>query len=261
MPATRASGLRGTFGRLIVVPRLALFSQSHDSCPLAIRLSMLIQRGTDRPLGIAAPHLRGLFPGDPALAQQWPLLLDILEDEGSMGFVNASADFFRAWEVAIPAQRHVESFVDAIRVPLLQELRDALTDVGCETTAELYVRAGMPGGRETVQNMIQAHFGIPIGGPCRLWAGMWAWEDLHWEVKTSFPVSGPPAADRAVAELRHAGFRSWQDKVMTRLRPIDEAMLGRPTFQEEIVAWRARGLSYVIAASGVLLPRAGLYRD
>lgn len=70
--------------------------------------------------------LRALEPSNPELARQWPLLLDVLDEEGSMGFTQADASLFKTWAGYYDARKHMVDFMNHMREPLLEALRDAL---------------------------------------------------------------------------------------------------------------------------------------
>jgi hypothetical protein len=60
------------------------------------------------------------------LDRQWKLFLDVLEEEGSMGFTKPNADLFTAWAQQRGATVHVEGFVEMLRDPILVTLNQVL---------------------------------------------------------------------------------------------------------------------------------------
>jgi hypothetical protein len=127
--------------------------------------------------------LRNLLPADPELARQWPLLLDVLESEGSMGFTTPDPQLFRVFERSREARDHIELFMDSIRMPLLQGLAKTL---GVEETEIAFEARGKK--RRMVfpaQRMMSVAFRIPPSDKPRIWAAVWAWDGLGFEIKTT----------------------------------------------------------------------------
>ena len=123
------------------------------------------------------PGLRALRPQSPMLAEQWPLFLDVLEKEGSMGFTRPDTDLFRAWTKYVPAREHMIDFVDTLRLPLLEVLRDALT--GTQPGARRADLADFASRGKTTPRVVVPRLGkvsvgfrVPASGPERLQVGM-----------------------------------------------------------------------------------------
>jgi hypothetical protein len=72
------------------------------------------------------PSLRRLRPRNDFLALQWPLLLDILEDEGAVGITDPNPELLEVWARSFRARDHTVGFVESLRAPMLEGLRDAL---------------------------------------------------------------------------------------------------------------------------------------
>jgi hypothetical protein len=209
--------------------------------------------------GRVLPGLRGLVPTDDGLRAQWPLFLDVLEEEGSMGFTKANAELFQAWAKYPYARQHLMDFVDSIRRPALDALRTELVsaaarDPACPTSAEVATR-GKTKKRAVVPRMgkILVGFSVPEGTPERLWVGLWGWEEPHFIVEVPYPAEGsdPAARAAAVEALLEAGFDSWRDRLLTRYLALDPHVLDAPDLQERVLHF-AKDSFASIASSGVL---------
>jgi hypothetical protein len=77
--------------------------------------------------GRLAHALQALQPRSRYLAEQWPILLDLLEGEGTLGFTTPKPDMFEIWARSHTATQHVHSLFDAVEGPFLEDLRTLLT--------------------------------------------------------------------------------------------------------------------------------------
>jgi hypothetical protein len=109
------------------------------------------------------PALRMLRPSNDALAAQWPLFLDVLEEEGSMGFTNAKPELFEAWARFPDARGHMIDFVDSIREALLDALREELLRPGNGTMARQEL-AGFAGRGRKQDRVISPALGKVVAG-------------------------------------------------------------------------------------------------
>jgi hypothetical protein len=209
--------------------------------------------------GRVLPGLRGLVPTDDDLRAQWPLFLDVLEEEGSMGFTKANAELFQAWAKYPYARKHLMDFVDSIRRPALDALRAELASAGradpaCPTIAVVATR-GKTKKRAVVPRMgkILVGFSVPEGTPERLWIGLWGWEEPHFIVEIPYPAEGsdPAARTASIEALMNAGFESWRDRLLTRYLALDSGLLDAPDLQERVLDF-AKSSFALIASSGVL---------
>jgi hypothetical protein len=115
--------------------------------------------------------LRALPLADPDLRRQWPLFLAVLDQEGSMGFTRAEPELFDAWALMRQARDHVAEFVEAVRWPILDALRDALG--GSEAAADFYrSRGGRPLLAQGGWGQSDMPLRVPADGPARVRAGM-----------------------------------------------------------------------------------------
>jgi hypothetical protein len=199
-----------------------------------------------------------LKPRDPRLAGQWPLFLDVLESEGSMGFTKADINLLRAWHQAVPARAHVADLMEAIRRPLLEALRDELSDGADNTDREhlagFEVRGRVKRAVFLLQREIQVRFQIPTPGPTRILVSISNyWDDhLRLHVKTPYPAAvDPAAAATAVATLKDSGFRSWRDQFLEHLYALNDDRLLSPTLPDDLIE-RVRTSFHAIVRSGVL---------
>jgi len=200
------------------------------------------------------PELRALCPQNPILAEQWPLFLDVLEKEGSMGFTRPDIDLFRAWAKYGPARQHMIDFVDTLRRPLLEVLRDALAvtqpGVGRADLAD-FVSRGTKTPRVVVPRLghVAVGFRIPASGPERLQAGM---HHGHGEPGFVIDVHAPdtPARTPAFNKLSPNGFWEWPKGVGSDLSLTNELLLSAD-LQEKVIEF-SRTRFQMIADSGIL---------
>lgn len=203
------------------------------------------------------PELRALRPQNPMLAEQWRLFLDVLEKEGSMGFTRPDTDLFRAWTKYVPAREHMIDFVDTLRLPLLDALRDALTvtQPGARR-ADLadFASRGKTTPRVVVPRLgkVSVGFRVPASGPERIQVGMHHGHQGEGEPYFAIEVLAADTAARAPAldTLSPHGFWAWRNWVGTELALTDELLLS-PDLQEQVIEF-SRTRFQMIADSGVL---------
>ena len=200
------------------------------------------------------PRLRTLPLTDEGLASQWPLFLEVLEAEGSMGFTQPDPDLFAAWGASVPARNHMIDFLDTLWMPMLDSLRDALAEDGeavpHESVAGVVTKGQAKKAVHPYLGKVLVRFQVPASGPEWIWAGMWGWEDPRFVVEVAYPTGGGAAA-RAVTVMRRAGFESWRDRVLSRYLPLDANALARETLNDDVLAFAADSF-HVIVRSGLL---------
>jgi hypothetical protein len=81
------------------------------------------------------PGLRDLPIRRHALQLQWLLFLDVLEREGSMGFMHPDPEMFTALQTVRRAGAHLDDFLKSVQVPLLDALNRSL---GVHGPADFY---------------------------------------------------------------------------------------------------------------------------
>lgn len=201
------------------------------------------------------PALRNLPVEDPLLASQWRVFLDVLEEEGSMGFTRPDAELFSAWSLMRQASGHVEEFVEAVRWPILAALHDALG--GSADSADFYRSRG---GRAVLSRgkwgKADMPVRIPIDGDIRLRVGVFGYNPptrfvvaphngRRWVTRLR---SLPPEGQRAVEYLLERGFREYD---LHAFLELDEQLLASPTLEEDVVAWTRERFGDIVA-SGLL---------
>jgi hypothetical protein len=195
--------------------------------------------------------LRMLRPSNEKLAVQWPLLLDVLEDEGSMGVTRVKPELLRAWAQAVPARQHAVAFMQGMRPSLLAGLQEALEPVFPDLAPEDRASAAdtPTAGRRP---QVDVNFFIPSGGEARLAAQLWAWEDFRFTVSVRYPADNrSEAAKAALASLDAAGFANWENSWLWRSLPLDDELLANTGLTDRLLEW-ARETFDLIAATGVL---------
>jgi hypothetical protein len=206
------------------------------------------------------PALRSMQSGDTTLGDQWRLFLDVLEEEGSMGFTKPQPDLFRALERVRVAGKHIEEFVRAVQLPLYEALLDALG--GDETSAAIYrTRGGGLYVGKSWNGIIETAFRIPPTGPPAVRAGVFGFnppvrffvaphQGRRWAARVA---RLEPEAQAAVRFLIERGFR---DHDLHAFLELDDDRLVSPTLEEDIVEWAHDRFSN-IAQSGLLVFMVG----
>jgi hypothetical protein len=203
------------------------------------------------------PGLRELKPQDAELARQWPLFLDVLESEGSMGFTQPDQNLFNAWAQFAAARKHMVDFVGHVREPLLGTLRNELATARGEGDARESLAGFKTYGKvkRTVTprlGKVVVEFRIPADGKMRLWAGVWGWGDPRFFVELPFPrMDESDSARAAVAELKKGGFKSWRDRHLTRYLPLTADLLGAADLEEQVVDFARESFALVVL-NGIL---------
>lgn len=201
------------------------------------------------------PGLRQLCPVDVQLAVQWPLFLDVLEEEGSMGFTQSNPDKFRAWADYPAARNHVSDFVDSVRRPLLASLQHALgPDLGApDQRASFSTRGKVQRAVTTRLGKILVGFRIPATGPERLTAGVWGWGEPRFIVEIPFPRLDvdPEKRNAAVGSLLERGFESWRDRILTNYLSLNDDLLQSAELEDRVVTFAGECFA-AIALSGIL---------
>lgn len=202
--------------------------------------------------------MRALSPSDPDLRAQWPLFLDVLEEEGSMGFTRADAQLFNAWARYPGAREHLMAFVESLRRAILEGVNRELSAVAGEDS-ELprdasEVKVGKAGRVVTPRRgKIAVGYNVPAQRPGeRLRIGLWGWDEPRFLVEIPWPsASGDPERQsRVVQELLDAEFESWRDKQLTRYLKLDDALLSSPDLSKEVFTFVAESVR-LLAQSGV----------
>jgi hypothetical protein len=187
------------------------------------------------------PALRAMESRNAALSQQWPLFFDVLEEEGSMGFTRPQPELFRLFGELRAVMKHTDEFVEALQIPLLEALVNALG--GSEGAADIHRGRGgrmhIARSRNAITDII---FRVPASGEQRIRAGLFAYNPpVRFYVA---PMSGrtwvarmaglSPNAQDAVRFLISRGFR---DRDLHSFLELDEHTLRDPNLEENVVEW------------------------
>jgi PD-(D/E)XK nuclease superfamily len=188
-------------------------------------------------------ELRGLKIESVALKSQWATLLDVFEEEGSMGFTEPKPELFEVYGHMRTAAAHTDRFLEVLRHPLLDALRSARG--GGKDKADL---AGDPKRKPVIMRSrngaAEIPFVVPAGGRIRVRAGLFAYDP-----PTRFAIA-PHGAERLTASLDprevrvrdaliDAGFRErkGQQRDLRALLDLDEEILRSDQLEERIVDW------------------------
>jgi hypothetical protein len=197
---------------------------------------------------LGAVRWRALLPGmrrfdfqDPVLGEQWRLFLDVLEEEGSMGFTRADPTLFTIWAQQRVARKHVEELLRLLQPPLLVALQGTLGG-GTDSADSYRTRSGRPVVSWAVWGKADLPFRVPRNGPPRVRAGL-----MGWSPPVSFfvePHGGAswirgargrgPAVERAVHGLLDLGYHA---KHFRAYLPLPDELLTSSTLEEKIVTW------------------------
>ena len=197
------------------------------------------------------PGLRRLRPRDASLAEQWSLFLDVLEQEGSMGFTQPQPELFGDFARARLATRHMEEFLRVLVHPLLDALRDVL---GGEDSAGLYWKNHGRFSRASHSNTIDIPLRVPAGGPWRIRAGV-----IGWTPPAAFYISPAPnqrwSRRQFAPEVRTSVEKlvagEFEPEWMTAYLKLTEELVLAPDLEEQVISW-ARARFVDLRDSGLL---------
>jgi hypothetical protein len=199
--------------------------------------------------------MRAMKSVDQKLNDQWPILLDVLEAEGSMGFTKPRPDLFEALGQVRASGNHIAEFVRAVQVPLHAALVDALG--GDDTAAAIYrTRGGGLYVGKSWNGIIETAFRIPPSGPPAIRSGVFGFnppvrffvaphQGRRWAARLA---RLDPKAQAAVRFLFERGFR---DHDLHAFYDLDRRALQSPTLEEDVVEW-AHARFVDIVQSGLL---------
>lgn len=188
--------------------------------------------------GRILPLLRRLAPMPAEVGVQWRALLDVLEEEGSMGFTTPDADLLVAWTKARRAEAHVVLLVDALE----------------ETARGIELRLGSGGEHEATQPFKtaasgrrihvtggDARFGlrIPRGGPERIRLGLRGWQPpLRAMLAVRAAKDGDDPAFARRASLLANGYEERAgSRFLVKYREISETEMSDPDLPELVGRW------------------------
>lgn len=182
-------------------------------------------------------ELRALPVADPSLAIQWPLLLDVVEDEGSMGVTKVKPELLRTWADFPKARAHAVAFMEGLRAPLLVALQEALEPAFPDL--DLVGRAAVsPTPSNGRKPQVDVQFFVPRGGEMRISAQLWAWEDFRFAVSARYPSDDRSTqAKAAISQLAGSGFENFKNRWLWRSRPLDDKLLDSPNLADELLTW------------------------
>jgi len=198
------------------------------------------------------PDMRRFTFRDPQLGEQWLLFLDVLEEEGSMGFTRADPALFTIWAQQRVARKHVEDLLRMLQPPLLVALQDRLGG-GADAADSYRSRNGRPVVSWAAWGKADLPFLVPKGGPARVRAGL-----MGWSPPVSFfvePHGGGswirgargkgPGVQRAVHGLLDLGYHP---KHFRAYLELPEDLLTSATLEETIVAWASERFGEIVGS-------------
>lgn len=201
------------------------------------------------------PDLRSLAPKNDALRRQWPLFLDVLESEGSMGFTKADLNLFHAWGATVTARSHAEDFVEAVRHPIRDEVARLVMERGlaenAETACAFETRGRVKRAVFPSLGKMLFRLQVPSGQPARIQAGLWGHGDPRFVVETPFPKVFDTTAGHAVDRLLGVGFRSWRDRVLENFLRLDDSLIQSDALQDAAIGFSAQSIATILD-SGLL---------
>ena len=199
-------------------------------------------------------RMRELTPANKLLADQWPLFLDVLEKEGSMGFTSPQASLFQAWSQYPQARKHIVDFINTVREPLEQALSAAIAAApGEKPRPRLVTRGKSKVAVAKYLGKILVRFDLGPPGPEWIQAGVWGWGEPRFFVELPYPKGGgsSEAAAEVTAALREQGFESWKEQILSCYLPLDDALLQATDIEDHVLRFASRCFEQ-IATSGIL---------
>ena len=197
------------------------------------------------------PGLRELRPRPALLADQWSLLLDVLEEEGAMGFTQPDPELLRAWTLARGARKHVELLLNSIQDRLVASAEEM---VGKEGSVSLVPPAPRSAIRITSGDAY-FEFRLSEDGPRRLRVGLrGSGPPLRALVAFRRP-EGHDAGSEAALALRRAEELDFDARSGSRFsylyKALGDAEIGSPDLPEHVAGWIEEQMT-ALWATGVL---------
>jgi hypothetical protein len=207
------------------------------------------------------PGLRALKPSNADLAKQWPLLLDVLEEEGSMGFTQADPGLFKTWAGYYDARKHMIDFMNHVREPLLEALREALGP-GLPADERHHLAAYRRPGKAKIVvvkprlGKVPVRFRVPADGPERISTGLWGWGEPRFVVEVPYPRSGTRRERVAITSLLGLGFENWREKdqVLWRHMPLDDELIQSDELEGRVLGFAHESFEKLVASGLLDLP-------
>lgn len=199
-------------------------------------------------------RLRSLRPRNTTLCKQWPLFLDVLEYEGSMGVVRIDPELLMTWARAAPARHHAVALAESLRNPLLEALRDVLQLARPERPRWELASASdaIPDGRRP---QIDLEYTVPAGGDVSVVSQLWAWEDFRFAVSVKYPANDRTSKARAaIAYLARVDFGNWKNLWLWRSMPLHEELLKSDGLVETLLEWAREGFAHIVESGILELP-------
>lgn len=191
------------------------------------------------------------LPANRLVGDHWRLLLDILEDEGSMGVTKVKPELLRSWAQAAEARRHAVAFMEGLRSPLLVAVQEAFEPAFPTLAAS--ERAGVTPTSNGKRPQVDVQFHVPRAGEVRAAAQLWAWEDFRFAVSARYPSEDRSAEARhAIAHLAASGFENWKNRWLWRSLPLDQELLESSELADRLLEWAKESFGQ-IAGSGILV--------
>jgi hypothetical protein len=209
------------------------------------------------------PHMRALKPSNADLAEQWPLFLDVLEEEGSMGFTQADPGLFKTWAGYYDARKHMVDFMNHMREPLLEALRESLGP-GLSSDERHHLAAYRRPGKARIVvvkprlGKVPVRFRVPADGPERISTGLWGWGEPRFVVEVPYPNVGTSGADAAISKLLGRGFENWRDRnqVLWRYLPLDDTLIQSAGLENRVLEFAHKSFKMLVASGFLDLPPA-----
>jgi hypothetical protein len=187
--------------------------------------------------------LRALPITDERLRLQWTTFLDVLDEEGSMGFTKPDPELFAAWSVIRRAGDHAEDFLKTLQLPLLDRLRAALG--GGDGAADFYRKQRGRGGpviSKSWNGIVDLPFRVPADGSPSIRAGIFAYNPptrfyvapQHGRRLAAKRHRLPARGQEAVERLVQRGFREYDLHAFLNL---DDDLLASRELEEHVVEW------------------------
>ena len=207
------------------------------------------------------PELHNFRPANGELARQWPLLLEVLDEEGSMGFTQADPSLFKTWAGYYDARKHMVDFMNHMREPLLEALREALGPELSQDERHHLAAYRRPGKAKIVVvkprlGKVPVRFRVPADGQERISTGLWGWGEPRFVVEVPYPKAGTSGELAAITKLLGQGFENWRDKdqVLWRYFSLDDELIQSDELESRVLEFAHESFKTLVASGFLDLP-------
>jgi hypothetical protein len=190
--------------------------------------------------GRILPSLRELAPQPSQVDTQWRMFLDILEEEGAMGYTTPDPELLDAWAKARPAEKHIVRLLDSLyEAARTIALRLGGLDEDAVPTPDPFVRSA---GRRFHLTDGDARYGLtvpPRSNEERVRVGMSGGKrSLSAMIGVRAAVEGDDPAWTLRSRLRKEGYEERAgSRFLFKYRELTDTEKASPGLSETIATW------------------------